>query len=133
MNDTGMPTAEDVNLTPEHQQEAPEISPERAAANATANVFVTTIAEGIIQSLVNIMQQKEGGMTQEDLTTVYCLATLYGVEVEQEEGESEEGPLLDENGNPLEYEEATPEELEAAFNEEAEGAAAAAQAEADAE
>lgn len=129
MTDTGMPTAEDVaGAIGAQTEEAPEISPERAAANATANVFVTTIAEGVIQSLVNIMQQKEGGMTQEDLTIVYCLATLYGVEVEQEEGQPAEGPLLDENGNPLEYEEATQEELDAAF-EEAEGAAAAAQAE----
>lgn len=134
MTDTGVPTAEDAMPFIQQQgQQEDAVSAERLAADATAKVFVTTIAEGVIQSLVNIMQQKEGGMTQEDLTAVYCLASLYGVDVEQEETpeneESAEGPLLDENGNPIEYEEATPEELEAAFNEEAEGAAAAAQAE----
>ena len=118
-------------LTPEEIEartirKALEGSPERVAADATAKVFVTTIAEGVIQSLVNIMQKKDGGMTQDDVDAVCCLASLYGVEVEEEKEETaatseekEEEPeqmdqLLDENGNPIDYEDASEEELEAA-------------------
>ena len=98
MTDTGMPTVEDaMGAMPNLQNapKAPETSAERAAADATAKVFVTTIAEGVIQALVNIKQAKEGGITQEDMNEIYCLAALYGVEVETESEDKEGEEHLD--------------------------------------